>query len=120
LVGTVFRGKPYGDALSAYFDASGKEGFPFITIAGAVSPIKKWIRFERDWSEILETHDVTEFHATDFAASLGEYKGWKGDKTRRSGFLRKLIAVLKKNTNKLFTLTVDMEAWEAVPAKKHI
>lgn len=105
-----------GMLYAAYFDASGKKGFPFITVAGAVSPIKKWIRFEGEWNEILERHGVTEFHATDFAASKGEYKEWKGNKIRRSGFLRQLIAVLKKNTNKLFTVTMDMEAWETVNA----
>jgi hypothetical protein len=103
-----------GMLYAAYFDASGKEGFPFVTVAGAVSSIKKWTRFEREWKEILENYGVTEFHATDFAASLAEYKGWKGDKVRRSKFLGQLIAVLKKNTNRLFTVTVDIEAWEAV------
>lgn len=105
-----------GMLYAAYFDASGKKGFPFVTVAGAGSSVKKWIQFEEEWNAVLKAHGVTEFHATDFAASLGEYKGWKGDKTRRSGFLRQLIAVLKKNTNKLFSVTVDVEAWEAVNA----
>jgi hypothetical protein len=105
-----------GMLYSAYFDASGAKGFPFITVAGAGSSIEKWIRFEGEWNTVLEAHGVTEFHATDFAASGGEYKEWKGDKIRRSGFLRQLIAILEKNTNKLFSVTVDMEGWEAVNA----
>jgi hypothetical protein len=39
---------------AAYFDASGKQkGYSFLTVAGAVSPIKKWIRFEKQWMQAL-------------------------------------------------------------------
>ncbi len=62
---------------AAYFDASGKqERHSFVTVAGATSPIKKWIRFEGQWRQVLKEEGVSEFHATDFAASEGEYKDW--------------------------------------------
>jgi hypothetical protein len=70
---------------AAYFDASGKQkGYSFLTVAGAVSPIKKWIRFEKQWMQALNDEGVTQFHATDFAASQGEYEAWKGDKQRQN------------------------------------
>ena len=100
---------------SSYFDASGKsDSHPFVTMAGAGSTIEKWKGFEREWSAILTREKVTEFHATDFASSLAEFKNWKGDKGRRSHFLRDLVAVARKYTNKLFTVTVEMAEWSAV------
>jgi hypothetical protein len=94
---------------SCYFDASGKPAaHEFMTTA------EQWGRFERGWSGILKREGVSEFHATDFAASLGEYKEWKGDKGRRSHFLRDLIAVAQKSTNKLFTGTIAMSDWRYV------
>ena len=103
---------------TAYFDASGKrEGYSILTVAGAVAPIKKWIRFEKRWTEVLRSEGVSEFHATDFAASEGEYKQWKGDKARRSAFLAQLISVIKDNTNKLFSVSVELDAWKKVDSE---
>ena len=100
---------------SAYFDASGKKDTHVsITVAGAVAPLKKWTRFERDWKEVLNEYGVSKFHATDFASSFGEYRDWKGDKPRRSAFLRRLGHVIKSSTNKLFIVTVEMGAWRSV------
>jgi hypothetical protein len=104
-----------GMLFAAYFDASGKEDtFTFLTVGGAGSPVKKWIRFEKQWSDVLRREGVSEFHATDFASSKGEYKGWKGDKARRSKFVCDLSKIIKENTNKLFLATVEMEAWRDV------
>jgi hypothetical protein len=102
---------------AAYFDASGKQdGYPVLTVAGAVAPVKKWIRFEKQWRNVLLAEGVTEFHATDFAASQGEYKNWR-NKTRRAAFLGKLIGIIKENTNKLFSVSVEMDAWRQVDSE---
>ena len=99
----------------AYFDASGKkESHTAITVAGAVAPVKKWTKFVTDWKKVLDDERVSEFHATDFAASLGEYTGWKGDRPRRSGFLKRLGRIVKSSTNKFFIVTVEMDAWRSV------
>jgi hypothetical protein len=114
-LGRYSRANVMGLLSAAYFDASGKQkGYPFLTVAGAVSPIKKWIRFERQWMQALDDEGVTEFHATDFAASQGEYEAWKGDKQRRSAFVKRLVGIIQKNTNKLFLLTVEIKIWEQV------
>jgi len=103
---------------AAYFDASAtghrNDPYPVLTVAGAVAPVKRWIRFVRDWEQVLKDENITEFHATDFAASLGEYKGWKGDKTRRANFLRRLGGIIKRDVNRLFMVTVELDAWSAV------
>ena len=57
---------------------------------------------------------MTEFHATDFAASEGEYKSWKGDKPRRSAFIKRLVRIIQKNANKLYLLTIETETWTTV------
>jgi hypothetical protein len=100
---------------ACYFDASGKsKTHEFMTIGGAGSTAEKWGKFEKEWSQILKREGVSEFHATDFAASFGEYKDWKGDKGRRSHFIRNLIAGARKHTNKLFVGTVAMPDWRYV------
>lgn len=103
---------------ACYFDASGKSHtHEFMTIGGAGSTAEKWGQFETEWSQILKREGVSEFHATDFAASWGEYKGWRGDKGRRSRFIRDLIAVAQKHTNKMFTGTISMPDWRSVNAR---
>lgn len=100
---------------TAYFDASGKkDSHPSVTVAGSVASARKWERFEGEWNAVLKKHHVKEFHATDFAASLGEYKDWKGDTEKRSSFLRSLVAIIHKTASKLFIVTVEMEAWNSV------
>ena len=100
---------------TAYFDASGKKDrHASITVAGSVASGRKWYRFIEEWTTVLNGEDVTEFHATDFAASLGEYKGWKGDTVRRSSFLKKLINIIRRTANKFFIVTVEMDAWNSV------
>lgn len=104
-------------AFAAYFDSSGKDRYPVLTVAGAVSPVKKWARFEKQWSGILKREGVTEFHATDFASSQGEYKLWRDDKVRRKKFLSDLIAAIRTNVNKLFSVSIELEAWQRIDSE---
>jgi hypothetical protein len=102
---------------AAYFDASAtsKRTDPAVlTVAGAIAPVKKWIRFEHDWKGVLKDEGVTEFHATDFAASQGEYAGWKGQKERRASFLKRLGTLIQRDANRLFMITVELDAWKEV------
>ena len=100
---------------AAYFDASSdRADFPVLTVAGAVAPVKKWSRFEHQWKAVLAVENVSEFHATDFHASKGEYRNWKGDTARRGAFLRRLQKIIKDNTNKLFIASVELDAWSEV------
>jgi hypothetical protein len=100
---------------AAYFDASGdSDGFPVLSVAGAVAPVKKWVRFECQWNQALVGEGVTEFHASDFHSSRGEFRDWKDDAPRRSRFLNRLKQVIKDNTNKHFTTSVEIGAWDSV------
>ena len=110
----------HGDNLMAllytgFFDASGKkDSHASVTVAGAVASARKWYRFEQEWVAVLKSEGVTDFHATDFAASLGEYKQWKGDTRRRSTFLKRLVEIIRRTVNKIFIVTVEMDAWNSV------
>ncbi len=99
----------------AYFDASGEpSGYPILSVGGIVAPIKKWARFEHEWLSALHAEGLKEFHYTDFATSGGEFTKWKGDKPRRSKFLAVLKNIIKRNTNKEFMATVEIDAWNEV------
>lgn len=100
----------------AYFDASGENipEYRVLAVGGAVAPIKKWDRFKRDWDKALKAENLSEFHYTDFAASTGEFKEWKGDKKRRSKFLATLKGIIKPNTNKFFMASIELDAWDEV------
>jgi hypothetical protein len=80
--------------FTAYFDASGTRNSRVITVAGFVSRVNKWKRFEAEWSEILSNAGVSWFHMTDFVSSLGEFKGWKGESKKRIDLLDSLIACI--------------------------
>jgi hypothetical protein len=100
---------------AAYFDASGQpRGSAVLSVAGAASPIKKWMRFEREWGDALAAEGIKQFHATDFASSRKEFTSWKDDKIRRGTFLRTLLEIIKRNTNKLVMASLEIEAWNLV------
>ncbi len=103
---------------SGYFDASGKlSGFAAVTLGGFASPMKKWDAFDDAWQRALDTEGVKQFHATDFAASQGEFKAWKGDRQRRSRFVRSLLFAIKRNTNRMLSIGVEVPAWNEVNKK---
>jgi hypothetical protein len=105
---------------AGYFDAAGetsKRKEKLLTVAGAVAPVGAWIKFERDWKRILEREGVSGFHATDFAASGGEFTGWKGDKPRRANFLHDLGIAFRNAASRLFPISVEVDAWNAVNAE---
>lgn len=100
--------------FAAYFDASGKEEYPVLSVGGAVAPVWKWARFESELTVILKKAGVSEFHATDFASSKGEYRSWKDKKEKRSRFIQDIKKTLQRNTNKLFCACVELDAWRSV------
>jgi hypothetical protein len=104
-----------GVFYSGFFDASGEnEGYPLLTVAGAVAPMKKWHRFDLEWKDALAVEGVKQFHMTDFAAHGGEFKDWKGNTKRRSAFFNKLVSIVQKNVNKLICCSVEIPAWQTV------
>jgi hypothetical protein len=77
--------------VEAYMDESGiHEGAHVCVVAGYWGSVKKWVRFESSWKEILndaKEPSLKEIHSTDFWYSDGRRKGvfalWSDDKADR-------------------------------------
>jgi len=116
---------PTGQAIlamfSAYFDASGKAERPgVLSIAGHVSNVKKWKRFETEWRSILDRESVSLFHMTDFVSSRGDFVSWKGDTLRRKKFIDDLLLCARKYTNKAFGGALILKDYESVNRRYHL
>ena len=105
-------------SYSAYFDASGHPDGDnkVMTVGGFVSTVKKWGRFDEEWSAILKSEGVAAFHTTDFASSGGEFKKWRGQTDRRRKFVTRLTACIKKNVNKSFRSSIVLQDYDEVNA----
>ncbi len=103
--------------FTAYFDASGNKRKTVLTVVGFVSRVKKWDRFNDEWSTILKSEGVSSMHMTDFASSQGEFASWKGQSERRREFITELARCIRRNTNKGFGSSVVLEDYKAVDAK---
>jgi hypothetical protein len=103
-------------AYSAYFDASGHPDQQNVfTVAGFVSTVKKWTRFDKEWKAILKSEGIETFHMTDFVSSKGEFAvGWKGETDRRRTLIARLAKCLQNNVNKSFRATLVMPDYVAV------
>jgi hypothetical protein len=100
---------------TSYFDGSGdKKGQPVQVVAGFVSTVKKWARFENDWNAILKADNVSALHTTDYVCSQGEFASWKGNSARRKQFQEALTACIKKNVNKLFASALFIADYNAI------
>ena len=91
----------YADASGAPADSS------VLFVSGFVSSVEKWQKFEVEWNALLMRYGIEPpFHMKEFAPGVGQYKHWRHDKARRQSFLTDAIALLKKRTNKSFSVGV--------------
>src|SRR5262245_61473559 len=97
---------------SAYFDASGHpDDSESLFVAGYVSTVAKWIKFESDWNALLREYDIKPpFHMKEFAPGVKQYASWKHDKQRRAQFIGKAIRLIKRRTHKSFSCGVSIPA----------
>jgi hypothetical protein len=103
--------------FSAYFDASGTKRARVLTVAGFVSRVSKWDRFNDEWPAILSAEHGAFMHMTDFASSKGEFASWKGQSHRRRKFITDLSNCIKRNTNKGFSSSVILSDYRDVNAE---
>jgi hypothetical protein len=101
--------------FTAYYDASGTEesGRPLV-LAGLLSTERKWLRFEREWRELLTSFGVPYLHMKEYAVSQGPFRMWKGDEERRAAFLSQAIKIIKRRINLGFASYVLPEDYRAV------
>jgi hypothetical protein len=80
--------------LRVFIDESGGGAdptTPHVVVAGCLAAITSWTAFEASWSETLRAFGIRVHHMQDYAASRGEFGGWKADETRRTEYLRRLV-----------------------------
>jgi Protein of unknown function (DUF3800) len=101
-----FLVSPSWDALMAtlkvYSDDSGDENDPqhsFVAVAGYVSTVEKWPRFELEWNEILVGYEVPYLHMREWVNKDSKiYKHLKDDDERQASFFGDLAQCVKDNT----------------------
>lgn len=102
--------------LTGYFDASGGAEHSYVIVAGYVSTVARWKRFDREWWKVLrrKEFDVPYFHMKEFAHSVGAFSGWKDDEHRRRRFLGALIGVIAKYTTIAVGCGIKKSTWNEV------
>ena len=85
-----------------------------MTVAGFVSTEKKWLRFEREWNDVLTKYEVPYLHMKEFAHSVRAFDGWKGQEDKRKSLLIELIKVAKKGVRKGFVVSVRLQDYDEV------
>jgi hypothetical protein len=103
--------------FTAYFDASGTPNDTVLTMAGYVSDLKKWEKFNMRWQEILSSRGITTFHMTDCVSFRGEFSAWQDRRDIRKKFISDLSLCARKFTNKRFSASVVMEDYNHVDAE---
>ena len=99
--------------FTAYMDESGdpagKTGA--FAVAGSLSTIQKWLRFEGQWKLVLRTHGVASgiFHMQECAAGAGDYADWSSEDRRE--LITSLSECFARHAKHAFSVTVVMEAW---------
>jgi hypothetical protein len=103
-------------AFTVYFDASGKDGQSVVTVAGFVSGVKKWERFDKEWAAILLRSNVSAMRPADFASSKGEFKNWKGPahSERRRAFVADLAECIRRHAKRGFAVSVNIAEYEDI------
>lgn len=98
--------------LSAYFDESGtdKKKHKLLTLAGYLSTVERWEKFDVEWQALLDSEGLRFSHAVDMAHFKDQFernKGW--DETRRRSFEEKAHKIIKDNVMKAFDVSLFWE-----------
>jgi len=106
--------------FTAYYDESGSPEEHAVAVAGFVATDESWKEFERNWSYTLRQFGISQFHAVDFAHSVGDFAKWKGHnkapnlRDERQWFLRQLLAHIKLRAWFCCSHVVRMEDYRKV------
>lgn len=98
--------------LHGYFDESGThEDSDSIVLAGFLSTIDQWERFETEWNEALAEYELSFFHMTDFAVKAGVYADWTEDVRRAR--LGHLMGIIGNYTIRSYGVSLSKKIFEA-------
>lgn len=93
--------------MVAVFDASGKEDQRRLVLAGFISKAKDWQSFHTLWIERLREDGLEYFHMVDFAASQGQFKGWRNSESRRRKLLADLMDLISSHVYRKFGCVIE-------------
>jgi hypothetical protein len=83
--------------LRAYFDNSGQEDDPqhkVCSLAGFVTTVKKWRKFDKLWKQTLRQYKVPYLHMKEFAPNIDPFEKFKDDEQGRRQFIKSLIDIM--------------------------
>ena len=102
--------------ITSYFDASGGQEHPAVIVAGYISTVAQWRKFDKEWRKVLarKEFDVPYFHMKEFAHSAEVFKSWKGDEHRRRRFINALIAIIARYAKAGFACMIKDSIWNEV------
>ena len=111
--------------FTAHFDESGTpdQSHPVLTVAGCVSSVTKWVRFQMEWNRVLEAAGFpagTVFHMNRFARNLAPYQDFAGQSRRKAALVSELVGCMKRNVNKAFSCSVALRDWERLNERYYI
>jgi hypothetical protein len=107
----LFGGAPGGRkgtvvaVFSARLDEAGKDGRPYVVVAGGVALLQQWDRLESKWDHLMRWRRIPIFHDSEFQDGDGPYRGWSEIKRRR--FARAQEKIISEHT--AFTVAVGVE-----------
>ena len=73
--------------FSFYADASGRDETDYLAVAAFVASADEWLRFNKDWSSVLNKYGVKYLRMSEFTQSYGQFLGWKDEEQKRRDFL---------------------------------
>ena len=103
--------------FKVYFDDSGSEENIAFAVAGYVSSVEQWKKFDQEWDKILSDYGISVFHMREFTQSKGEFIGLEGQDDDRKRLLERLIGTIKVRVQKSFGCIVNPRDFEATNQK---
>jgi len=98
--------------FAAYFDESGTKDSKAIAVAGYISTVDQWKRFEGEWRDVLQEANIPFFHMAKYESRWGHYKPWSDFK--RKMILEKLILAIRNRTRMPIGVAVSVADYEKV------
>ena len=97
--------------LLGFFDESGTHlGSPVLVVAGYVATPEKWLAFDSQWKEVLDSEGLPYFHMNAYENRKGLYADW--DSRKRVEFLKRLMSIIHSTDHAGFMGAVEMEPYE--------
>jgi hypothetical protein len=96
--------------FTAYFDEADTHGrAPHMVMAALLGQARQWELFRRRLGTMQRTERFSIFHATEFKASTGEFKGW--DDTKGAGLIHSLAELVRDTLTEGVTAHLEHERY---------